>query len=89
MNFCLRPKETNVSHCGESALNYTFNMLLRKVFVTNKSFWSFVKPFLTNKSCHTENYIMLIDNGIVIVEENELGEKLNDHYIDIVEKSSG
>ena len=31
MNFCLRPKETNVSHCGESVLNHTFKMLLRKV----------------------------------------------------------
>ena len=28
---CLRPKERNVSHCGESELNHTFKMLLRKV----------------------------------------------------------
>ena len=85
MNFCLRPKETNVSHCGESALNHTFKMLLRKVL----SFWSCVKPFLTNKSCHTQNDIMLIDNGKDIVEESDLAEKFNDHYINIVEKSSG
>ena len=31
MKFCLRPKETNVSHCEEIALNHTFKMLLRKV----------------------------------------------------------
>ena len=31
MNFCLRPKKINTSHCGESALNHTFKMLLRKV----------------------------------------------------------
>ena len=31
MNICLRPKETNASHCRESALNHTSNMLLRKV----------------------------------------------------------
>ena len=30
-NFCLRPKETDASHCKESALNHTFKMLLRKV----------------------------------------------------------
>ena len=63
MNFCLRPKETNMSHCGESAFNHTFKILLRKGLVTNKSFWNFVKPSLTNKSWHTQNDIMLIDNG--------------------------
>ena len=31
MNFCLRPKETSASNCGENALNHTFKMLLRKV----------------------------------------------------------
>ena len=31
MNFCLRPKGTNASHCGESAWNHTFKMLLKKV----------------------------------------------------------
>ena len=29
---------------------------------------------------------MLIDNGKVIVEENDLVEKFNEHYINIVEK---
>ena len=32
---------------------------------------------------------MLTDNGKVIVEERDLVETFNDHYIDIVEKSSG
>ena len=27
----LRPKETNASHCGKSALNNTFKMLLKRV----------------------------------------------------------
>ena len=31
---------------------------------------------------------MLIDNGEVIVEESSLAETINDHYINIVEKSS-
>ena len=57
--------------------------------VTNKSFWNFFKPFLTNKSCHTQNDIMLIDNGKAIVEESDLVETFNDQYINIVEKSSG
>ena len=32
---------------------------------------------------------MLIDNGKVIVEERDLAEAFNDHYINIMEKSSG
>ena len=66
-----------------------FQDVTKKGLFTNKSFWSFVKPFLTNKSCHTQNDIMLIDNGKVIVEESDLVEKIDDHYINIVEKSSG
>ena len=65
-----------------------FQDVTKKGLVTNKSFWNFVKPFLTNKSCHTQNDIMLIDNGKVIVEERDLAETFNDHYINIVEKSS-
>ena len=63
-----------------------FQNVNKKGLVTNKSFWSYVKPFLTNKSCHTQNGIALIDNGKVIVEENDLED---DHYINIVGKSSG
>ena len=88
MNFCLRPKETSMSHWGEGALNHTFKMLLRKL-LSHKSFWNFFKAFLTNKSCYTQNDIMLIDNGKVIVEESDPVEKFNDHYINIAEKSSG
>ena len=65
-----------------------FRDVTKKGLFTNKSFWNFVKPFLTNKSCHTQNDIMLIDNGKVIVEERDLAETFNDHYINIVEKSS-
>ena len=62
----------------------------KKGLITNKPFWNFVKPFLTNKSCHTQNDIMLIDNGkVVIVEEHDVAETFNDHYINIVEKLSG
>ena len=62
-----------------------FQDVTKKGLVTNKSFWSFVKPFLTNKSCHTQNDIMLIDNAKNIAEESDLVEKFNDHYINIVE----
>ena len=66
-----------------------FQDVTKKSLVTNKSFWSFVKPFLTNKSCHIQNDIMLIDNSKVIVEESDLVEKFKDNHIHIVKKHSG
>ena len=66
-----------------------FQDVTKKVLVTNKSFWSFVKTFLTNKNCHTQNNKMLIDDGKVIVEESGLVETFNDRYLNIVEKSFG
>ena len=38
---------------------------------------------------HTQNHIMLTDNGKAIIEERYLAETFNDHYINMVEKSSG
>ena len=49
-----------------------FQDVTKKSLVTNKSFWNFVKPFLNNKSGHSQNDIMLIYNGKVIVKENNL-----------------
>ena len=66
-----------------------FQDVTKKGLITNKSFWSFVKPFLTNKSCHIQIDIMLIGHGKVIVEESELIEKFHDLWINIVEKSLG
>ena len=63
-------------------------MLLRKVLSQISHSGVSLNLFL-QKSCHTQNDIMLIDNGKVIVEKNDLVEKFNDHYINIVEKSSG
>ena len=65
-----------------------FQDVTKKGLVTNKPFWNFVKPFLTYKSCNTHNDIMLIDNGKDIIEESDLVETFNDHYINIIEKSS-
>ena len=65
-----------------------FQDVTKKVPIKSKFFWNSVKTFLTSKSCHTQNDIMLIDNGNVIVEESNLVETFNDHYVNIVEKSS-
>ena len=61
----------------------------QKGIVTNSSFWNFIKPFLTNKSSHTQNNIILVENRNAITKESELVNIFNDHYVNIVEKSSG
>ena len=48
-----------------------------------------MEPFLTNKNGLTNNDILIIQNDTTISYETQLTELFNDHYINIVEKSSG
>ena len=57
--------------------------------ITNKNFWTFIKPFLTNKGFLENKDITLIEGNKVITSERELAKTFNEHYINIVEKSSG
>ena len=57
--------------------------------MTNKDFWKLVKPFLTNKGGLSGNDILLVKDDKTITKDDELAETFNDHYINIVEKSSG
>ena len=61
----------------------------KKVITTNKNFWTFIKPFLTNKGFLENNDITLIEENKVITSEEELAKTFNEHYVNIVEKSSG
>ena len=56
---------------------------------TNKSFWNFIKPFMTNKGMIANKDITLIDDKNVITDEHELSQIFNKHYIKIAEKSCG
>ena len=54
-----------------------------------KKFWRAVKPFLTNNGCRSNGFIGIENEGKLICNEQELVELLNEHYINMVEKSSG
>ena len=56
---------------------------------TNKRFWKFIKPFLTNKGFIGSNDITLVENNFVATGEKTLASTFNKHYINIVETSSG
>ena len=57
--------------------------------VTNKEFWKTIKPFLTNKGCLENSDIMLINDDEMVTDDKTLAKTFNEHYINIVERSSG
>ena len=61
----------------------------KKRIETNKSFWNFIKPFMTNKGMVASSDITLIEGKNVITDEYEISQTFNKHYINIVEKSCG
>ena len=57
--------------------------------MSNKKFWSTVKPFLTNKGCISNDFISIEKDGELISNEKELVELFNENYINIVKNTSG
>ena len=57
--------------------------------VSNRDFWNLVKPFLANKGGLSGNDITLVKGGKVITDDYALTEIFNNHYVNIVEKTSG
>ena len=97
--FCKIPTEENeklykkqrnkcVAIRKKSIRNY-FNKITNGNIVTNTDFWKIIKPFLSNKD-HLENVdIMHNHNNRIISNDHELVKVLNEHYINIIEKSGG
>ena len=63
--------------------------LPEKGLTSNKSFWKFMKPFLTNKGFIGNNDITLTHQNKITSDEKQLTKLFNSYYINIVEKSSG
>ena len=57
--------------------------------MSNKDFWNLVKSFLSNKGGLSDSNITLVKGEKMITDDAELTEVFNDHYINIVQKSSG
>ena len=56
--------------------------------MSNKTFWSAVRPFLTNKGVLIDNEISLIHNVKTIDDEKQVAEMLNHVYIYILEHTT-
>ena len=61
----------------------------RKWSPIESCFWNLVKPILSNKGGLASNDISLVKNNEIVTDDQKLTEIFNDHYINIVEKSSG
>ena len=57
--------------------------------MTNKEFWKVMKPALTNKGIVGSDAIILEENGEIVSDESKLVEIFNNHYINIVESTTG
>ena len=73
----------------KKAVKKYFKNIIESGIMENKLFWKTMKPFVTNKSGISNDNIMIVDNERLITDDKELARMLNDHYINIVEKSSG
>ena len=80
-NLCVSLRRKNI----KSFLNNVTKMGI----ITNKNFWTFIKPFLTNKGFLENKDITLIEGNKIITSERQLAKIFNEHYLNIVEKSSG
>ena len=63
--------------------------ITKKGITTNKEFWNFIKPFLTNKGFSKNNDITLKIKKEIITDEKNLADLFDSHYINIVEINSG
>ena len=57
--------------------------------MTNKDFWRVMKPALTNKGVISSDIIILEEIRKLISDGSELVEIFNNHYINIVESTTG
>ena len=89
-NEALYKKQRNkcVSLRRKSIKKY-FNNITNYEIATNKNFWNLIKLFLTNKGHLNHQDIIKFDVKKIITNETGLVEVFSNHYINIVEKSSG
>ena len=57
--------------------------ITEKEINTNKSFWKFIKLFLTNN--YKQRFVTLVENKVVTTDEKTLASTFNKHCVNIVE----
>ena len=65
------------------------NIKSRNGIITNKNFLSTIKSFLTKKDHINSNEIIVKKGNKTFIEGRELSETFNEHYVNVVENTSG
>ena len=73
----------------KKAIKQHFKKATAGGLISNSDFWNLVKPFLSNKGGLVGDDISLVHNNQIVTDDSELTEIFNNHYINIVEKTSG
>ena len=73
----------------KKSMKQYFSNITSKGTVTNREFWKTMKPFLTNKGSLDNSDIMLRGDNEMITDDKRLAKLFNEHYINIIERSSG
>ena len=87
-NLCKKQRNKCVALRRKCIKEY-FQNISNNNIVTNKSFWSFVRRFLVKKGLLISSKVMLRKEKKTIIDTKEIVQVLNDHYINIVERSFG
>ena len=86
VNLKKRKNQCN-SICRKSKKKY-LRRSREKGISSSNLFWNFVKPFLTNKGCTSNDFISIKNGDAFIEKESKLVEKFNSHFINIAQKTS-
>ena len=81
--------KSNYNSLTKKAEKIFFKEATKDGIVSNKKFWSTVKPFLTNKEGISNDFISVEKDGDLISNEKEIVKVFNQNYKNIVENSSG
>ena len=71
------------------AIKQTFQKATENGLITNKKFWTLIKPYVSDKCSNINDEIMLVDHEKLITNAKEITEVFNGHYINKVERSCG
>ena len=89
-NYLLFKKVKNkLTSMNKKAKKDYFKNATKDGIMANKKFWNLLKPFLTNKGSFSEDQLSIEINNQLITDEKTLADTFNEHYINIVENSSG
>ena len=77
------------TYLHREAVRLHFPKLCKNGVISDKKFWSTIKPFMNNKGCHGNNNLKFYEGGTITKDETEVSGILNNFYINKVKHVNG